>query len=63
MLSGTSVKPPQLDEFLLASDGKFRVADLAALGWSEQTLLAERHDNLADPASTPGDCHREDRAD
>lgn len=39
MLSGTPVKPPQLDEFLLASDAKFRVPDLAALGWSEQTLL------------------------
>lgn len=39
MLSGTAVAPPQLDEFLLASDDRFRVADLAALGWSEATLF------------------------
>jgi uncharacterized damage-inducible protein DinB len=36
MLSGTAVKPPQLDEFLMPSDAKFRVADMAALGWSER---------------------------
>ncbi len=35
MLSGTTVAPPQLDEFLMPSDAKFRVADMAALGWSE----------------------------
>jgi uncharacterized damage-inducible protein DinB len=40
MLSGTAVKPPQLDEFLMASDAKFRVADLASVGWSEEKLLA-----------------------
>ena len=39
MLSGTSVKPPQLDEFLLASDARFRVEDLQALGWSEELLM------------------------
>ena len=39
MLSGTHVKPPQLDEFLLASDARFRVDDLAALGWREADLL------------------------
>lgn len=39
MLSGTRVKPPQLDEFLLASDAGVRAADLAALGWSEARLL------------------------
>lgn len=41
MLSGTAAVPPQLDEFLLASDARFRGADLAALGWSEATLLAQ----------------------
>jgi uncharacterized damage-inducible protein DinB len=41
MLSGTAVAPPQLDEFLLASDAPLRVADLRALGWSEATLLGE----------------------
>ena len=35
MLSGTPVAPPQLDEFLMPSDAKFRVADMAALGWAE----------------------------
>jgi uncharacterized damage-inducible protein DinB len=35
MLSDTSVAPPQLDEFLLATDAPLRAADLAALGWSE----------------------------
>lgn len=39
MLSGTAVKPPQLDEFLLASDAPLRVDDLRALGWSEAQLL------------------------
>jgi uncharacterized damage-inducible protein DinB len=43
MLSGTSVAPPQLDEFLLESDAPRRVADLAALGWDETTLFAEAH--------------------
>ena len=39
MLCGTPVKPPQLDEFLLASDARFRVEDLKALGWSEELLM------------------------
>lgn len=38
MLAGTSVKPPQLDEFLTASDFRDRIEDLAALGWSEADL-------------------------
>ena len=36
MLSGTAVAPPQLDEFLLPSEPHFRVADMAALGWTER---------------------------
>jgi uncharacterized damage-inducible protein DinB len=39
MLSGTAVKPPQLDDFLLASDAPRRVDDLAALGWTEADLI------------------------
>ncbi len=35
MLSGTSVAPPQLDEFLMPSEAGLRVADMAALGWNE----------------------------
>lgn len=33
MLSGTSVPPPQLDEFLLTQDAPLRAAEAAALGW------------------------------
>ncbi|HEV8692000.1 MAG TPA: DinB family protein [Ideonella sp.] len=39
MLAGTDVKPPQLDEFLLPADAVFRVADMAAVGWTEQQLV------------------------
>lgn len=39
MLSGTSIKPPQLDEFLMPSEVQYRSADLAALGWSETELF------------------------
>jgi uncharacterized damage-inducible protein DinB len=39
MLSGAAVKPPQLDEFLLPSESRFRVNDLAALGWTEAELF------------------------
>jgi uncharacterized damage-inducible protein DinB len=38
MLSSSSVKPPQLDEFLTASDFRDRVDDMAALGWTEAEL-------------------------
>jgi uncharacterized damage-inducible protein DinB len=40
MLAGTSVAPPQLDEFLMPSEAHLRVGDLRALGWSEQQLFA-----------------------
>lgn len=39
MLSGTSLKPPQLDEFFMADDARFRSEDLAALGWTEDDIL------------------------
>lgn len=39
MLAGTAVPPPQLDEFLLPTDAKYRTADLAALGWTEADLF------------------------
>ena len=41
MLWGTSVKPPQLDEFVMPSDAVFRVQDLADLGWTEATLFGK----------------------
>jgi len=38
MLSGTAVKPPQLDEFILGSDASLRVMDMSALGWTENQV-------------------------
>ncbi len=35
MLAGTSIKPPQLDDFIMLGDDKHRVADMASLGWAE----------------------------
>jgi uncharacterized damage-inducible protein DinB len=35
MLSGSSVAPPQLDEFLMPSEAHLRRVDMAALGWHE----------------------------
>lgn len=39
MLAGTSVKPPQLDEFIVGDDAQARAADMAELGWSETDLM------------------------
>ena len=39
MLAGTSVRPPQLDEFIVADDARFREGELAAFGWTETTLM------------------------
>ncbi|WP_417578957.1 DinB family protein [Pelagibacterium sp.] len=38
MLAGTPVAPPQLDEFIVFDDAKFRTGELAAFGWSEADL-------------------------
>ena len=38
MLAGTTVAPPQLDEFFSAAEAPLRVAEFAALGWSEATV-------------------------
>jgi uncharacterized damage-inducible protein DinB len=38
MLSGTSVEPPQLDEFYSVAEAPLRSAEFAALGWSEETV-------------------------
>lgn len=35
MLSGTTVKPPQLDEFFCEEEAGLRADDFAELGWSE----------------------------
>ena len=41
MLAGTSVKPPQLDEFFCANEAHLRAAELAELGYSEAEIWAE----------------------
>lgn len=38
MLSGTSVAPPQLDEFFAAGEAPLRAAELAELGWTEEEV-------------------------
>jgi uncharacterized damage-inducible protein DinB len=38
MLSATSVKPPQLDEFFAAAEAPLRAAEFDRLGWSEETV-------------------------
>jgi len=38
MLSCTDVAPPQLDEFFCESEAHLRAAELAELGWSEESI-------------------------
>ncbi|MCG7359849.1 DinB family protein [Roseomonas sp. ACRSG] len=38
MLSGTSVKPPQLDEFFPEGEAPLRATEFAELGWSEEEV-------------------------
>jgi uncharacterized damage-inducible protein DinB len=38
MLAGTSVEPPQLDEFYSAGEAPLRAAEFAELGWTEATI-------------------------
>ena len=37
MMSATSVRPPQLDEFFPAGEAALRAEEFAALGWTEDT--------------------------
>ncbi|MBB4566381.1 DinB family protein [Rhizobium leucaenae] len=39
MLAGSSVAPPQLDEFIVADDARFRGEELAVLSWDETMLM------------------------
>lgn len=39
MLSGTAIKPPQLDEFIVGDDAKARKDEMNALGWTETDLM------------------------
>ena len=38
MLAGTTIAPPQLDEFMMPSEAHLREADMAALGWQEAAV-------------------------
>jgi uncharacterized damage-inducible protein DinB len=38
MLSGSAIKPPQLDEFMMPSEAHLRVHEMAALGWREDDV-------------------------
>jgi len=38
MLSGTQLKPPQLDEFYSVAEAPLRASEFAALGWTEETV-------------------------
>jgi uncharacterized damage-inducible protein DinB len=38
MLSGTDVKPPQLDEFYSIAEAPLRAGEFAALGWTEEAV-------------------------
>ena len=42
MLAGTSVKPPQLDEFFCTGEAHLRAADFAALGFDEARIWGKR---------------------
>jgi uncharacterized damage-inducible protein DinB len=38
MLSGTAIKPPQLDEFFSSDEEPLRAGEFSELGWTEQTV-------------------------
>lgn len=42
MLSGTAVKPPQLDEFTMPSEPHLRATEMADLGWDETRVYGPR---------------------
>ena len=41
MLAGTTLKPPQLDEFFSGAEAPLRADEFAALGWTEATVWGE----------------------
>jgi hypothetical protein len=38
MLSGTRIKPPQLEEFFSNEEAPLRASEFADLGWTEETV-------------------------
>ena len=49
MLAGTSVAPPQLDEFFAVAEAPLREADFKSLGWREDTVWHEDSGSHDDP--------------
>ena len=45
MLSGTSVPPPQLDEFFSVGEGRLRAVEFAQLGWTEEMVWRSKATN------------------
>jgi len=45
MLSGTGIKPPQLDEFYSIAEAPLRATEFAELGWSEDLVWGDRGRN------------------
>ena len=41
MMSSTSVRPPQLDEFFSAGEADLRAHEFAALGWTEDAIWSD----------------------
>jgi uncharacterized damage-inducible protein DinB len=41
MLSGTGIKPPQLDEFFSAAEASLRATEFKELGWTEAEIWRE----------------------
>ncbi len=39
MLAGTTIEPPQLDEFIVDDDAKARKTEMDRLGWTENDLM------------------------
>jgi uncharacterized damage-inducible protein DinB len=46
MLSGTRIKPPQLDEFFSVGEAPLRASEFADLGWSEETVWGTTPDSV-----------------
>jgi uncharacterized damage-inducible protein DinB len=41
MLAGTTLKPPQLDEFYSVAEAPLRAGEFSELGWTERTVWGE----------------------
>jgi len=58
MLAGTSVAPPQLDEFFCANEAHLRADELAELGLSEAAIWKGSDGEGSDPCQGSDPCYR-----